>query len=144
MSTVIGQYACTCGGVLDYEFNTSTHERHESCSKCGNVHHSIYDFEREDYDVTESGGFGYVYLVGSYFAEKQSINSKAEGMKYYERAQRNEFNSYDYSSSYIYFYDPELKKGKVIWGGGHPEEYQEESWLDDFESSQAFDSLLND
>lgn len=144
MSVVYYECQCDCGGVLNVKFNNSTHERHESCCKCGKVHHSIYDFEREDYDVTETGGFGFVHLVGTYRPENYSINSKSEAMNYYERAQRNEFNSYLYSDSYIYFYDPILEKGKVVWGGGKPNEHQEASFFDDFEASQAFDSLLND
>lgn len=49
-----------------------------------------------------------------------------------------------YSKSYIHFYDPILKKGKVIWGGAKPEEYGEEPFFDELEACHAFDCLLND
>lgn len=144
MSSVTERFQCTCGGVLESYFDNSTHEMDECCSKCGKSYSRTYDYYRDEYNVIECGGFGFVRLVGILNVQTYTISSKQEAMEYYERAKRNEFNYFIYSKSYIHFYDPTLKKGKVVWGGGKPEEYQEELVFDGSHCSKAFDSLLND
>lgn len=150
MSSVFFTTRCECGGAKSSDFCCSTHNTNEFCCKCGKTYRKTYDYRSDDHISEYSGGFGAYRLVKRNNVICGGLDSKRHALEVLNQVKNGEFGNVILSDSYVYFYDADNRKGKVVWGKSHPEELPEDfdEFADKFEDNMGainiedFDALL--